>query len=51
MLEPIYSAGSAGLLGTALIGIGAVGIVIGFAWIRRITSGPDDGPSNWRSRR
>ena len=50
MMEPMYG-GDAGLLVPVLIGIGVLGIVIGLAWIRRITRGEGDGPSSWRSHR
>lgn len=49
MMEPMSQTG--GDLSVALIGVAVVGVVLGFAWIRRITRGPDDDPSNWRSRR
>ena len=51
MLEPMFAnVGDRGL-GAVLIAVGVVGLVIGLAWIRRMTRVDDEGPSSWRSRR
>lgn len=50
MLQPMYDSGF-DLLGVGIIALGLIGLVLGFAIIRRITHGPDDNSDHWRYRR
>jgi hypothetical protein len=38
-------------MGVVVLGIGVIGLVVGLAWMWRITRGPDDGDDSWRFRR
>jgi hypothetical protein len=50
MMQPMYDSGFS-LLGVGIIAVGIIGIVLGFAIIRRITRDPEDGSDHWRSHR
>ena len=50
MMEPMYHVGFSWLT-VGIIGVGIVGIVLGFALIRWITRDPEEGPDHWRSHR
>jgi hypothetical protein len=47
--NPPYSSGFP--LGAALLAVGVVGLVLGFAIIQRLTRDPEEGPDHWRSHR
>jgi hypothetical protein len=51
MMEPMYDVPPDPLLGYAIIAVGIVGLVLGFAIIRWITRDPEDGSDHWRYRR
>lgn len=48
MMEPM---GEFVPLGWLLVGLGIVGLMVGFSIIRRIRRGPHAGPDRWRSHR
>jgi hypothetical protein len=37
--------------GVVLFGLGFIGLLVAFVWIRRIVRGPEDDDDHWRYRR
>jgi hypothetical protein len=48
MLQPMYDGFP---LGLAVIAVGFVGLMLGFAVLHRVTRDPEDGADHWRSHR